>query len=244
MISKILILYVFHIFNNRVKYFFDNAIFYDENIDFLIISNNLSFDYNFKLKNVKLLKRENIGFDFGGWSYGLFNDNLYLNYDKFIFANSSIFGPFLLPDFKGKWTDFYINGLNDDIKLFGSTINPSLDALNRLHVQSYIFSMDIETLKFLIKEKIFSIENNVSSFDNTIDNKEILMSRKIINNNWNIGSLLKFYKNVDFRFIDKKPEDYNLIFLFLDDVMYPPYKDCKIWNEYDLIFIKGNRFNL
>ena len=38
--NKLLVLYVFHIYNDRVKHFIENCIFYDENVDFIIISNN------------------------------------------------------------------------------------------------------------------------------------------------------------------------------------------------------------
>ena len=38
--SKILVLFVFHIYNYRVKHFIDKCIFKDENIDFIVISNN------------------------------------------------------------------------------------------------------------------------------------------------------------------------------------------------------------
>jgi len=40
MSNKTLILYVFHEYNERVKYFIKNAIFEDENVDFIMISNN------------------------------------------------------------------------------------------------------------------------------------------------------------------------------------------------------------
>jgi len=44
------------------------------------------------------------------------------------------------------------------------------------------------------------ITNYAETFHDAIYNKEILMSRKIIENNWNIGSLLLYYKDVDFTF--------------------------------------------
>jgi hypothetical protein len=69
-------------------------------------------------------------------------------------------------------------------------------------------------------------------------NRELLMSRKIIDNNWNIGSLLPYYKDVDFTFKDKSPEEYN--FPFLPDIMTAEFIN-HIWNEYQLVFIKGNR---
>lgn len=67
------------------------------------------------------------------------------------------------------------------------------------------------------------------------------MSRKIIDNKWNIGSLLDYYKGVDFTFNEKKPQDYNI--KFLNDVMYNRFKGV-IWNLNELVFVKGNRIKL
>jgi hypothetical protein len=238
--SKLLVLYVFHIYNDRVKHFIENCIFKDENVDFIIISNdkNIKFDVP---DYVKTLFRDNIGYDFGGWSDALLRDNLYENYENCIFVNSSVTGPFLLSDYKDKWTDIYINGLQNNVKLFGSTINTCRDPLNKSHVQSYIFAMNKTTLKYLINCKIFSVRNYAKTFKDAIWHKEVLMSRLIIKNQWNIGSLLPYYKNVDFTFRCKKSKDYNMI--FLGDIMLPHYKDT-LWSVYDLVFIKGNRLNI
>ena len=234
---KLLVLYVFHIYNDRVKHFIDNCIFNDPDVDFMMISNDKT--NNFKVPdNVKTLFRDNIGYDFGGWSDALLTNQLYENYDNFIFVNSSVIGPFLPSYYKDKWTDIYVNGLKDNIKLFGSTINTCEDPLKLSHVQSYIFSMDKNTLKYLIKCEIFSMTNYPKTFKNAIWDKEILMSRKIIENKWNIASLFQYYNNVDFTFSNKKPEEYSIP--FLDDMMYPQYRN-KLWNEYQLVFIKGNR---
>lgn len=236
--AKILVLYVFHIYNDRVENFINNAIFYDENVDFIMISN----DKNniFKVPNyVKILFRDNIGFDFGGWSDALLTNNLYENYNYFIFVNSSVIGPFLPSYFKHKWVDIYINGLQNNVKLFGSTINTSYNPKHGAHVQSYIFSMDKTTLLYLIECEIFTINHFETDMWECILLKEILMSRKIIDNNWNIGSLMKSYENVDFTFKNKTPEEYNIN--FIDDVLQPLYKNI-IWTDYELVFIKGNRY--
>mgnify|MGYP000713289737 CR=1 FL=1 len=190
---------------------------------------------------VKKLFRDNIGFDFGGWSEALLIDNLYKNYDNFIFVNSSVIGPFLPPDYKGNWTDIYVNGLQNNVKLFGSTINTIDKPLTKSHVQSYIFSMNKTTLEYLINCEIFSITNYAKTFRDAIYNKEILMSREIIKNNWNIGSLLSYYKDVDFTFKNKKPLEYKI--KFMNDIMKQNYKD-KIWNIYEIVFIKGNRIKV
>jgi len=235
--NKVLVLYVFHIYNDRVKHFIKNGIFSDENVDFIIISN----DKNNKIEvpsYVKTLYRDNIGFDFGGWSDALLTDNLYKNYNHFIFVNSSVTGPFIPSYYNGKWTDIYIAGLKDNIKLFGSTINTCRNPLIYSHVQSYIFSMDKHTLEYLIEQQIFSMSLYEKTFLDTIRFREIEMSRKILQNKWNIGSLFSYYKDVDFTFSEKKPEEYNIE--FLDDIMYPPFRN-HLWNDYEVVFIKGNR---
>jgi hypothetical protein len=101
-----------------------------------------------------------------------------------------------------------------------------------------MFSMNKETLEYLIASEIFSMTNYAQSFNDAVHCKEIYMSRLIIEKGWNIGSLLNCYKNVDFTFKDKKPYDYNVT--FYNDIMF---KDCmnNLWTLNELIFIKGNR---
>lgn len=233
--GKTLVLYVFHIYNKWVERFINKCIFYDESVDFIVICNDIHIEFNVP-SYVKKINRPNAGFDFGGWSYALLKDNLYINYDTFIFVNSSVIGPFICPYYNGKWTDIYLNGLKNNVKLFGSTINTW--PLELSHVQSYIFSMDKITLEYLISCGIFSLTNNYESLIETVNNKEIAMSRKVIERGWNIGCLLDCYKNVDFTISNKKPEEYNI--QFYDDLMYE-HNRGSLWNEYALVFIKINR---
>ena len=354
--TKTLVLFVFHIYNSRVESFINNCIFYDESVDFVIIANDKEEEYNPEFRgfvesvrrcqsglsnslnvdyinrsNVHLVFRDNIGYDFGGWSDALLTDDfknlqspkrehyvenppfspkvpsagetksrtkMYQNYDKFIFVNSSVIGPFLAdgylgnskicegeavnsyelrsPEFQGvaesggrsksaifgrdavsyenprtpsatrpeyftvNWTDVYLTRLNDNVKLFGSTINTCCDPLHKSHVQSYIFAMEKPALEYLIDQGIFSMKKYTQTLDETVRTKEVLMSRKIIENGWNIGCLLPYYDNVDFTFKTKRPEDYHIRYLFNDDVLKPQYRNV-FWNEYQLVFIKGNR---
>ncbi len=240
---KTLCLFVFHEINERVYNFIKYAVFNDNCVDFIFISNNTDIrrdEINLP-EHCKFLSRENIGWDFGGWSYGLLHDNLYINYDYFIFVNSTVSGPYLPSYYKSKWTDIYIDGLKDNIKLFGSTINTIGDPINKSHVQSYIFSMDINTLKYLIECKIFSIVNYAKSYDEAIQNKEIGMSRRIIEKGWNIGCLMNYYNGIDFTFKTKQPSEYGRY--FFDDVMFQPFYNV-LWNKYELVFVKGNRVNV
>jgi len=236
--AKILVSYVFHVFNDRVKHYINNCIFYDENVDFIIICNN---NTDFECPDyVKKIFRDNNGHDFGGWSEGILKNDLYKNYEKFIFLNSSVIGPFLPVYYTNKWTDIYINGLKDNVKLFGSTLYCG-DVKNDAHIQSYIFSMDKTTLEYLIRCEIFSITNYKHYLYDTIIEKEIKMSRKIIENGWNIGSLMKYYENVDFTFSKKEPQEYNI--KFMGDLMYNQFNNV-YWNKYEIVFIKGNRITV
>jgi hypothetical protein len=247
---KLLVLFVFHQYTDRVKHFLTHSIFYDVNVDFLIICNdkNINIDDEIIHYNVSVFYRDNIGYDFGGWSDGLLTNNLYQNYTHFIFVNSSALGPYLRPDYKGKWTDIYVENLKDNIKLFGSTINANHQhktkdedpKVSGAHVQSYIFSMDIITLYYLIHRGIFTMTDYVSWWGTAVI-REIYMSRCLIEHGWNIGSLLKVYQGVDFTFRDKTAHDYEIS--FTDDFMYDEYENI-IWNKYDLVFIKGNRKGL
>jgi len=229
---KTLVCYVFHQYNDRVQYFIDNAIFEDVGTDFLIVINDLDIKINVP-NHVKIFNRKNIGFDFGGWSEAILTDELYKNYSHFIFANSSIIGPYC----KDKWTSVFLNGLTDSVKLFGPTINTIKDPLNKSHVQSYLFSMNLETLEFLISKEIFSTKTYASNMDEAVWWKEVLMSRFIIDNGWNIGCLMKEYRGIDFTFQTQNPD-----IEYLGDIMCP---DGIGWDRfYELVFIKGNRFRM
>ena len=238
--SKTLVLFVFHEYNIRINSFINKCIFYDENVDFVMICNNKNIIFNVPDYVTKIF-RDNIGYDFGGWSEALLTNNSYQKYEHFIFVNSSVVGPFVPSFYKDKWTNIYIGGLINNVKLFGSTINTCGDPLHKSHVQSYIFAMNKITLEYLIKCEIFSMTNYAKTFKDAINEKEILMSRKILEKNWNIGCLFSHYKNVDFTFKNKKPEEYNIH--FLNDIMYPCYRNT-LWTEYELVFIKGNRINI
>lgn len=240
--KKLLVLYVSHVYNTRVKHFIENAMFEDPNIDWIFISNGL--EMNFPLPSyVKVLKRENIGFDFGGWQDAIFLDDNTSKYEKYIFVNSSVYGPYLPKDFKGKWTDIYLNGLKDNIKLFGSTINTVGSPETRSHVQSYIFSIDNETLQYLIKCGIFNNGVYVSTFQDAIWKKEVAMSGYIIENGWNIGCLWRRFDGVDFTFKTKPISDYDSNKLNVNDIMFHCYEGRE-WTREELVFVKGNRLGI
>lgn len=240
---KLLVLFVYHIYNKRVQHFINKCIFQDPDIDFVVISNNGTPPPPQNIPPyVKTFTRQNVGYDFGGWSEALLSTNLYENYEQFIFVNSSVIGPFFRPGISVKWTDVYLNGLQGNVKLFGSTINTCNRPTTLAHVQSYIFSMNKETLKYLIECEIFSTTKYASTFHKAIWEKEVEMSRKIIEKGWNIGSLMLQYQGVDFTFKSKPVSEYRGV-QWLDEIMQTQFRNI-IWNEYQLVFIKGNRLKI
>ena len=230
---KTIVLYCFHEYNERVKQFIETGIFKDPHVDFMMIINNPTMKVRVP-SYVKIMNRENIGYDFGAWSDAILTHHLVNKYDNFIFLNSSVSGPYVYT--KEKWTDLFLNGLEGNTKLYGCTINAMKDPINRSHIQSYLFCMDKKTLTFLIQKGIFS-KTYVKKFRDAILYKEVLMSRLIIDHGWNIGSRLPYYYGVDFTFKSSKPTDYPV---FLGDVMDDPFHN-KLWTKEQLIFVKGNR---
>lgn len=240
MSNKTLVLYVFHKFNDRVEHFIKHAIFDAPNVNFVIMCNDPTFDIKSKVPpGVKTFNRENKGYDFGGWSDLLLKHRLAFepSYDTYLFVNSSVIGPFMGEHADEQWTDIFRKGLNEDVKLFGVTINCCQKPLTFAHVQSYLFAMSKQTVHDLIKDGLFS-EKYVNNFLEAILDKEVRMSRLIIERGGNIGSTHRYYGGVDFRFKYKMPQDYNID--FLGDIMYPKHQN-KLWTSDELVFIKGNR---
>jgi hypothetical protein len=104
-----------------------------------------------------------------------------------------------------------------------------------------MFSMAKDTLEYLINVEIFSLTKLALTFESAIWDKEVLMSRKIVENEWNFSSLLPYYNGIDFTFKDKKPEGYHI--KYQNDLMNEKYRG-KYWNLHQLVFIKGNRINI
>lgn len=241
--QKTLVLYVHHLQTERTNYFVENAIFIADDTDFLVISNGCNPPPNLP-SHVEHITVPNVGYDFGGWSHGILDNDRYKNYTHFIFVNSSVWGPIMTGALIGKrWTDVFLEGLSDDVKLFGSTINASdisgKDSTTCSHVQSYVFAMDVATLLFLCSKTIFSTTNYCLTFHDAIYDREIRMSTELLRAGHNIGCLTPHYQGVDFRFLMEPVGGYPD---FLCDMMFPSYLDKTAPDYLGIVFIKGNRF--
>lgn len=240
-IEKTLILYVFHEMNANVRYFMEHGLFESPDYDFLLIINNPDNDsirLDISQSNVSRMYRENIGFDFGGWFDGLTQYDRYLRYDRFLFVNSSVMGPFVQKSYDKPWPEIFFERLIGDNLLVGPTANPAgyikPDHIS-IHLNSVCFGMRKYTLEYLLECGIFSEKNKGKEKYAIIKECEVKMSRDIIDAGFNIAPLMKFYKGVDFR--DKSGKIPILHHLGLHPLCIKKY----ITSPYEICFVK-NRF--
>jgi len=211
------------------------------------------------LPNIKILERDNIGFDFGAYADALKTIDLNM-YKYFFFINTSVRGPFLPDNIRSKikWTQPFIELLKDDVKLVGTSINilnikngtikdyKDADITRPLielgykppfpHVQSQMFLLNNESLNYLLSENFFNYSTD-NDFNKTIALREVLMSLLILKKGWNINCILEKYKNLDYKTIDS---DINPTSNSGDSYYTGAYFGDSI-KPYDVIFIKTNR---
>ena len=241
---KTLVLYVFHEYNDNVDFFLKHGIIEREGLDYLMIVNHPTLTIKIELpKNVRVTNRDNIGYDFGGWSHGLFLDNLYLQYDYFVFINSSVRGPFLPSWYPGNnWVELFTRRVDADVKLVGTTVNHAWFEKGQWipHVQSMVMATDKVGLEIGIRHGIFSPSSVDLTYKDAVNQKELAFSSYILDAGYNIGCLLSAYQGYDFRNASRKSIDYA-------KYSYQPYDSSHYLSKqyfgldihpYEVIFVK------
>ena len=213
---KSVIIYVYcksDVADYNLKYFNEKEIQFRIDIDYIIVINGFQINTNIilpQLANLTIIKRENLGFDFGGYSAALeYIDNNKKNYDYYFFMNSGVFGP-VLPHYFNKlyhWSNIFIKKINNNVKLVGTTIVclPSTDAGGYgPRVEGFFFMTDNIGLNLLKNQKnIFCDHCDKYS---AIVNGEYGLSRCILNNGYSLDCMLRKYQNIDW----KDKNNYNL----------------------------------
>lgn len=215
---KTCVIYVLHEFNDNVNFFIENGIYENSDIDWFITINNPNLKLNIPINKQNLIKRiynrQNIGHDFGAWSFTLFQEIDVISekqisgcikrsfiheiYDYYIFINSSVRGPFLPTYFKNNWINIFTSMITSDVKLAGSTIG-IYD--KKPHVQSMILVTDRIGLEIGLNKQIFTkeIKPTTNKWTEIILNKEVRYSTEILNAGFNINCLLKEFNGIDYR---------------------------------------------
>ena len=185
----------------NLLFFVNNEIKYRENIDYVIIINGYECDIKFPdITNLKVFRRENIGFDFGGHNYALNNlDQNNLTYDYYFFMNSSVIGPIIPHYFTDyHWSNIFIRKINDLVKLVGTTIvclpHSDLGGYGP-KVEGFFFMTDKIGLNVLRNEK--TIFYNHADKTDVILNGEYGISNCILKNGYSIDCMLRKYQGID-----------------------------------------------
>jgi hypothetical protein len=251
MTNNILILYCYYeknnIYKNNLELFLKTGL-HDECDYLFIINGDLSIKIPEK-NNIKVLFRKNEDYDFGAYNdaFDTFDTS---QYDYYFFINTSVRGPFIPTYANIKWYQPFINLLTDDVKLVGTTIN-ILNTVSKesnafynvtkftkpyTHVQTQMFAMTQECLKYLISVKLFE-NNDYSNYVEFIAIKEILMSQLVLKNNWNISCIIPEYQNIDYRLL-KNDVNFSSI---NGDANFTNACFGRTIHPYESIFIKINR---
>ena len=197
----------------NLKFFIQTAVRSSYNADYYFILQQIhqqAFDEKSLPElpsNAHYIQHENKCFDLGtvGWflSSGRIDKT---KYKYFIFLNSSVRGPFIVAYYDNPiWYTVFTRRLTDQIKLMGSTISCE----SAPHVQSYLWTMDIHTLNFFLKNTtIFTCHKTKTD---TINKGEVLASQILLNSGFQIASLMRKYQGLDFRqnVTEKCPKNQN-----------------------------------
>ena len=227
----------------NLNFFVNKELSYKNNIDYIIVINGFKYNENIifpNLDNLTILKRENIGFDFGGHNCALeYIKEKSKIYDYYFFMNSGVVGP-IIPHYftENHWTSVFIKKINERVRLVGTTIVclPYYDDGGYgPKVEGFFFMVDNIGLVLLKNEKnIFCDHPDKYS---AIVNGEYGLSNCIFKNGYSIDCMLPKYKDIDWT---------NRINHGLNDNIHPSRKNSFYGysiNPYDVIFHKWNWHN-
>jgi hypothetical protein len=222
----------------NLSFFVKKELTFKENIDYIIVINGYEYNKNIifpDIENLKIIKRENIGFDFGGHKAALeYIEESNKLYNYYFFMNSSVIGP-IIPHYltETHWSTFFIKKINDNVKLVGTTIVclPHTDKGGYgPKVEGFFFMVDQIGLNILKNDG--TVFCNHVDFYNTIINGEYGLSKCILKNGYSIDCMLSKYKNIDWR----NSSNYNM-----NNNIHPSRKNSFYGNSinpYEVIFHK------
>jgi hypothetical protein len=224
--------------NYNLSFFVKKELTFKENIDYIIVINGVNYDNNIifpDISNLTIIKRENIGFDFGGHNSALnYIKSNNKHYDYYFFMNSGVIGP-ILPHYyqDSHWSNIFIKKINEKVKLVGTTIVclPSYDAGGSgPKVEGFFFMTDNIGLQLFINQGniFFNHPNKYSA----VVYGEYGISNCIFKNGYSIDCMLRKYQNIDWT--DSKNH-------FFNNCNHPSRKNSfynNSINPYEVIFHK------
>lgn len=191
--------------DHHLKFFVDKELSsYNENIHYIIVING--YDCNGitfpERSNITVLKRENIGFDFGGHKHALeYISSNNMQYDYYFFMNSGVFGPITPSYFTHEhWSNIFIRKINDKVKLVGTTIVclPHHDFGGYgPKVEGFFFLTDNIGLQLLKDEGTIFYDH--PDFDTSIVRSEYGLSNCILRHGYSLDCMIRKYQGIDWQ---------------------------------------------
>lgn len=158
---------------------------------FIVNGGECSVEGTLHNRGLHVIKRENVGWDFGGWSHALRSIDVD-EFTHFVFINCSVSGPHM-PMWMRKdriaemWPYVFLDRIDDNVKLVGTTINDA--PMFPAHVQSMFMATDRCGLSVLLEAGIFdNNEADVGKWD-LIVMREIASSLAILGRGYQIGGI-------------------------------------------------------
>lgn len=222
---RTVVIYTFHEVNENVRFFLKHGLFKSNLIDFVVVCNG---NHQLEVPSyVTYLNRENVGHDFGGWSYAIHQLNLREKYQFFVCINSSVRGPFIPPWSPIKnWVWIFTRLLDYRTKLVGTSIGSHK---YRLHIQSMVLVFDQIGLDIGLRLGIFEKNPVARERWDVIEQKEIGFSQAILTSGYRVRPIISAYYNANITAQDVIP---NRIHLTNNS-----YYGTNL-HPYELIFIK------
>ena len=184
---------------SNLEYFAKAGVWDRTDIDFVLIVNGekctacLDKSSKLYLPNVRILLRENSGFDFAAYSFALESTKT-SDYRYFIFINGGVRGP-IVPSYKlpgiSSWHQIFIEMLQGNVKLAG----PTISCEEQIHVQTHMFALERSGLEVAIAANIFTTSGK--SILELVRHSELGLTEVIMNNGFDISCLLLQYKSYD-----------------------------------------------
>lgn len=167
----------------------------DESTFIFIINGGLCSEPLPARGNSTVVRRANLGSDFGAWNEALAGADLEA-YDCFIFVNCTVRGPFLPVWAAGtRWTRVFTNLLDYRTKLVGTTLNYHY---GHPHLQSMLLCTDRAGLRIAYDAGIFGGETVLDKPAIGLQ-REIAFSEVVLQQGFRIRSLMAAYALTDWR---------------------------------------------
>lgn len=230
--NRIAVVYCYYekndLYRNNLRYFLTHGLKAYPNlthhIDYVLVINGKCTVELPSRPDLTVIRRENRGYDFGGWSHGLKRlprpSSSSHSYSHYFFLNTSVCGPYLGGNI-AHWLDCFLPLFTPGVKVVGTSINVYRQSSYAHHILSNYYGKDRKVFPH-VQSMFFGIDREYKlhldsigffdegrydkmNFSDVIAYAEIGLSQIAINKGWNINCVLEKYRGLDYTRIQSDP---------------------------------------